>query len=82
MIERLNIIEFEFTFVGADDLDKSPNNTLIDKGLKNTLKQSPELKQAFLQLLNKYAFGSLTKELKPPTENIEATEENLEEIKK
>ena len=56
MIERLNIIKFEFTFVGADDLDKHPNNRLIDKDLKKTLKENTEMKQAFIQLLFKYAF--------------------------
>ena len=39
MIERLNIIKFEFTFVGAEDVDKHPNNRLIDKDLKKTPKE-------------------------------------------
>ncbi len=46
MIERLNIIKFEFTFVDADDLDKHPNKRLIDKDLKKTLKENLEMKQA------------------------------------
>ncbi len=40
MIKRLNIITFEFTFVGADDLDKHPNNRLIDKDLKKHEKKA------------------------------------------
>jgi len=80
MIERLNIIKFEFTFVGAEDVDKHPNNRLIDKDLKKTLKENLEMKQAFIQLLFKYAFENLNKELKPPIESIEAKEEYLEEI--
>ena len=39
MIERQNIIKFEFTFVGAEDVSKHPNNRLIDKDLKKTLKE-------------------------------------------
>ena len=80
MIERLNIIKFEFTFVGAEDVDKHPNNRLIDKDLKKTLKENLEMKQAFIQLLFKYAFANLNKELRPPIESIEAKEEYLEEI--
>ena len=80
MIERLNIIKFEFTFVGAEDVDKHPNNRLIDKDLKKTMKENLEMKQAFIQLLFKYAFENLNKELKPPIESIEAKEEYLEEI--
>ena len=80
MIERLNIIKFEFTFVGAEDVDKHPNNRLIDKDLKKTMKENLEMKQAFIKLLFKYAFETLTKELKPPIESIEAKEEYLEEI--
>ena len=38
------------------------------------------MKQAFIQLLFKYAFENLHKELKPPIESIEAKEEYLEEI--
>ena len=38
------------------------------------------MKQAFIQLLFKYAFANLNKELKPPIESIEAKEEYLEEI--
>jgi putative DNA primase/helicase len=80
MIERLNIIKFEFTFVGAEDVDKHPNNRLIDKDLKKTLKENLEMKQAFIQLLFKYAFANVNKELRPPIESIEAKEEYLEEI--
>ena len=40
MVERLNIIKFEFTFVGVEDLDKHPNNRLIDKDLKKTLPEN------------------------------------------
>ncbi len=80
MIERLNIIKFEFTFVGADDLDKHPNNRLIDKDFKKTLKENLGMKQAFIQLLFKYAFENLNKELRPPIESVEAKEEYLEEI--
>jgi phage/plasmid-associated DNA primase len=80
MIERLNIIKFEFTFVGAEDVDKHPNNRLIDKDLKKTMKENLEMKQAFIQLLFKYAFANLNKELRPPIESIEAKEEYLEEI--
>ena len=68
------------TFVGAEDLDKHPNNRLIDKDLKKTLKENLEMKQAFIQLLFKYAFENLNKELTPPIESIEAKEEYLEEI--
>jgi hypothetical protein len=46
MIERLNIIKFELTFVGADDLDKHPNNRLTDRDLKKTMKENLEMKQA------------------------------------
>ena len=80
MIERLNTIKFQFTFVGADDLDKHPNNRLIDKDLKKAMKENIEMKQAFIQLLFKYAFENLNKELRPPIESIEAKEEYLEEI--
>ena len=80
MIERLNIIKFEFAFVGADDLDKHPNNRLIDKDLKKTLKENTAMKHAFIQLLFKYAFENLNKELTPPMESIEAKENYLEEI--
>ncbi len=38
MIERLHIMKFEFAFVGAEDSDKHPNNRLIDKDLKKTVK--------------------------------------------
>ena len=38
------------------------------------------MKQAFIQLLFKYAFENLNEELKPPIESIEAKEEYLEEI--
>ena len=75
MIERLNIIKFEFTFVGAEDLDKHPNNRLINKDLEKTMKENTETKQVCIQLLFKYAFETLNKELKPPIESIEAKEE-------
>ena len=42
MIERLNIIKFEFIFVGAEDLDKHPNNRLIDTDLKKTMKDKAQ----------------------------------------
>ena len=38
------------------------------------------MKQAFIQLLFKFAFENLSKELKPPIESVEAKEEYLEEI--
>ncbi len=80
MIEIWNIIKFSFTFVGVDGLDKHPNNRLIDKNLEKTLKDSTEMKQAFMQLLFKYAFEMVNEGLKPPIESIEAKEEYLEEI--
>ncbi len=80
MTERLNIIKFEFTFVGAEDVDKHPNNRLIDKDLKKTMKENLVMKQAFIQLLFKYAVENLNKELKPPIESIKENEEYLEEI--
>ena len=66
--------------MGAEDLNKHPNNRLIDKDLKKILKESLDMKQAFIQLLFKYAFENLQKELRPPIESIEAKEEYLEEI--
>jgi hypothetical protein len=80
MIERLNITKFEFTLVGADDLDKHPNNRLIDKDLKNTMQEHPEMTQACVQLLFKYASENLNKELIPPIQSIESQEVYLEEI--
>ncbi len=47
---------------------------------KKTLKENTEMKKAFIQMLFKYAFENLNKELKPPIESIEAKEEYLEEI--
>ncbi len=38
------------------------------------------MKQTFIQLLFKYAFENLNKELKPPIESIEAKQEYLEDI--
>ncbi len=56
ILERHNTIEFEFTCVVVEDLCKQPNNRLIDKDLKTTLKASPEIKQGFMRLLFKYDF--------------------------
>lgn len=44
------------------------------------MKDNTEMKQAFIQLLFKYAFDNLNKELTPPMESLMAKEEYLEEI--
>ena len=47
MIERLNIITFNFTFVVKSALKSNPNNRLINKDLNKKLDESVELKQAY-----------------------------------
>ena len=80
MIERLNVITFNFTFVVKSALKSNPNNRLINKDLKKQLEESIELKQAFIKLLFKYAFENINKCLKPPKEILEAKKEYLSEI--
>ena len=80
MIERLNIVKFNFTLVEKGFLNKHVTNKLIDKNLKRKLNKDTELKQAFVDLLFQYAFENIDKNIPAPKAFAIAKEEYLDDI--
>lgn len=80
MIERLNIIKFNLTFVDKKFLNKNPNNRLINIELKRKLTDDLELKQAFIKLLFDIAYENINKPFKIPKQITDVKTEYLEEI--
>jgi len=80
MLERLNIIKFNLTFVDKKFLKQNPNNRLIDVELKRKLSEDVELKQAFIKMLFETAYENINKPFNIPKQLIEIKHEYIEEI--
>jgi phage/plasmid-associated DNA primase len=66
MVERLNIVKFNFTFAEEERVSKQTNNRRIDTDLKSKLHEDTELKQAFINILFQYAFANIDKNIPAP----------------
>ena len=80
MIERLNIIDFDFTFVEKVFLNKHVNNRSIDKSLQRKLNEDAELKQAHVNLLFQYAFENINRNIPVPKAVTNAKKDYLDDV--